>query len=82
MWQVEYICIARFNPNNEHHPSNAVTEALRTAGVLFVDPGTKKGADDVAIKEMLRCVADVFRSNPSDVCVVLVSNDKDFAPEV
>jgi hypothetical protein len=65
---------------NPYHPRTAVTEALKTVGIQFIDPGIKKGADDMAIKRILRDFADEL--NPSDACVVLIANDKDFADEV
>lgn len=67
---------------NGCHPATNVTEALRTIGIRFIDPGIKKGADDMEIKEILKEVAIDFSSRTSEVCVVLIANDKDFAHEV
>jgi len=67
---------------NKFHPSTRVTEELKTLGVRFIDPGTKKGVDDHSIKERLKEVADELGSKANDACVVLIANDKDFAYEV
>ena len=67
----------RYNP---YHPCTRVTDELKTLGIRFIDPGIKKGADDMAIKRILRDLADDL--NPSEACVVLIANDKDFADEV
>jgi hypothetical protein len=81
--QTKIVCVAIFEPLNEFHPCTAVTEALRVdPGIDFIVPMKKPGGDDVLIKDKLRELAIEFCDEPSKACVVLVANDKDFAPEV
>jgi hypothetical protein len=74
--------VGHFDPNNEYQPCLAVLEALRTEGVTIIDPGAMSGADDMKIEERLTDLMHLCGSAPRTTCVVLIANDKVFAPEV
>ena len=73
--------MALFEEGNPFHPNPYAIEAMKIFGIEFIVPISKKGADDMAIKRKLNELVGL-RCDPSEVCVVLIANDKDYADEV
>lgn len=83
---VDWHLVLRLTHVGAHQPCRAAIEDLRDWGVTMVDPGTKAGAVDTTIKDLMRSFLaqwDDFTSAAQQcTTVVLLSGDRDFAREL
>jgi hypothetical protein len=67
-------------------PTRRAVEDLRDLGVTMIDAGQKDGGVDAAVKELMRqwlaSWSDLTAAAQQTTVVVLISGDRDFAPEL
>eukprot|EP00929_Paragymnodinium_shiwhaense_P049636 TRINITY_DN25021_c0_g2_i5.p1 TRINITY_DN25021_c0_g2~~TRINITY_DN25021_c0_g2_i5.p1 ORF type:complete len:895 (+),score=169.53 TRINITY_DN25021_c0_g2_i5:66-2750(+) len=76
---VQIQLVLRQHEENPWHFGNKERESLIDAGVTIIDPGSKAGAVDTKVKELLLCIADTC--DPATTACMLIGGDRDFAPE-
>lgn len=70
----------------QYRPARHTVEDLRDLGVTVIDAGQKDGAVDATVKELMRqwlaSWSDLTAAAQQTTVVVLISGDRDFAPEL
>lgn len=74
-----HLVIGQSRGNNGFHPGHRERESLIDVGVTIIDPGSKKGAVDMKIKDLLGQLAR--ERDPVRTKVLLMGGDRDFAAE-
>ena len=75
-----------FLPPNEpwrvtQHPTDAMLETLDNCGVTYVRTIRKRNAVDMKLKSAIQLFQHAARSSASTTLVVILSGDRDYAPE-